>query len=75
MMAKQPSKRNWRYWRNIGAFTIVSIFIGVLAFFYIGHPYYLSRVGHILKAPRYAVRHPLTMTWNTRMYRSGRSMI
>ena len=39
------AKRNRRYWRNLGLFTLICIIIGVLFLQYVGHPYYLA-YGH-----------------------------
>jgi pimeloyl-ACP methyl ester carboxylesterase len=39
------TKRNRRYWRNLGLFTLICILIGALFLQYVGHPYYLA-YGH-----------------------------
>ena len=35
-------QRSRHYWRNIAIATALAIFIGVLFFFYVGHPFFLS---------------------------------
>lgn len=39
------TKRNRRYWRNLGLFTLLCIIVGALFLQYVGHPYYLA-YGH-----------------------------
>ncbi len=34
--------RGWRYWRNLGLFSLLSIFIGLVFFQYVGVPFYMS---------------------------------
>jgi len=42
MTIANRKKRGCRYWRNLGAFTLLVSFIGLLFLLYVGHPYYLS---------------------------------
>ena len=35
-------KRGWRYWRNLGLFSLLSVFIGLLFMQYVGLPFYMS---------------------------------
>ncbi len=39
------NKRNRRYWRNLGLFTLICVIFGGLFLQYVGHPYYLA-YGH-----------------------------
>lgn len=42
-MTSSLDRTDWRYWRNLAVFALISLIFGLVFLGYIGHPYYLSR--------------------------------